>query len=301
MKSIKKGNKFLIKRMIWYLFGVILFYAPFAFYEKFLNKIMNNKSTTDVHSICLRIPLLNLFTGKGIQVMSVVFITVILFFVLTFFLGSFYCGRLCAAGALPEYLSRLVPERFKINWYKVINPIPIRYGFLAGYLITPFLAGSIACAFCNLSFLQRLMNGGFWGNFGFLGSTTIITASLWLVVFGIFTKGGRGYCNFMCPVGATQGIIQSISSKFGFTFKLKLSKEKCVSCGTCVKTCPMGSLQKEGGKIKYEILNCITCRQCEAECPKNAISYGIGKSEWSEKIIYKRNGTQIPVKEALNE
>lgn len=301
MINIKRSNAFLIKRGVWYLFGIILFYAPFALYEKVLGKLIHNEgSSSDIHSICLRIPLLNLFTGKGIEFMSVVFISVVLFFVLTFLFGAFYCGRLCAAGAFPEYLSRLVPERFKINWYKIINPIPIRYGFLAGYLITPFLAGSIACAFCNLSFLQRLMNGGFWGNFGLLSSTTIITGFLWLFVFGIFTKGGRGYCNFMCPVGAVQGIVQSISSRFGFTFKLRLSKEKCVSCAACVKTCPMGSLKKKDGKISYEILNCITCRQCEATCPKNAISYGTGKPGW-EKESPNESNMPIPVREAVNE
>lgn len=302
MVKIKRSNKFLIKRGVWYLLGIALFYAPFALYEKLLGKLIPNAANSpDIHSICLRIPLLYLFTGKGIQFMSVVFITVVLFFILTFFFGAFYCGRLCAAGGFTEYLSRLIPEKFKINWYKTINPIPIRYGFLAGYLITPFLAGSIACAFCNLSFLQRLMNGGFWGNFGFLASTTIITGFLWLFVFGIFTKGGRGYCNFMCPVGAIQGIVQSISSKFAFTFKLRLSKEICVSCEACVKTCPMGSLKKRNGEITYEILNCITCRQCEATCPKNAISYGMGKSGWKKGNIDESN-TFIPeIRRTINE
>ncbi|MDF2505005.1 4Fe-4S binding protein [Clostridium sp.] len=296
MIKIKNSNAFLIKRAVWYLFGIILFYAPFALYEKVLSRVINNKSSLDVHSSCLRIPLLYLFTGKGIEFISVTFISLVLFFTLTFFFGAFYCGRLCAAGAFPEYLSRLVPEKLKINWYKITNPIPIRYGFLAGYLLTPFLAGSIACAFCNLSFLQRLINGGFWGNVGFLGSTTIITGFLWLFVFGVFTKGGRGYCNFMCPVGAIQGLVQSISSRFGFTFKLRFSKEKCVSCSTCVKTCPMGSLQKKDGKISYQILNCITCRQCEATCPKKAISYGLGKSGWEKTSIDKQQ-VSIPVRE----
>ncbi|HEX9059626.1 MAG TPA: 4Fe-4S binding protein [Clostridia bacterium] len=295
---MSKSNKMLIKRAIWYIVGLILFFAPFAVYQKSISKLIGAKYSSDIHSGCLRVPILNLFTGKGIAILSVASISLLLLFVSTFFLGAFFCGHLCIAGALPEYLSRIVPDKFKINWYKYINPVPIRYGFLAGFLITPFLAGSIVCSFCNLSFLQRLMNGGFWGDFGVLGSTTIITFFLWIILFGIFTKGGRGYCNFLCPVGAVQGLIQSIGSRFNFTYKIRIDKEKCVSCSACVKTCPMGSLQKETEEIKFQIHNCITCRQCEASCPKGAISYGTGKCGWNENAAIKSD-IQNPVKEAV--
>lgn len=290
--KLKKANKFLIKRGLWYLIGIALFYAPFALYSRVLGKLINEKASIDIHSNCLRVPLQNLLTGKGLELISIASISVFILIVGTFFFGTIYCGRLCAAGAFPEYLSRLVPEKFKINWYKFVNPIPIRYGFLVGFLITPFLAGSIVCSFCNLSFLQRLINGGFWGEFGFLGSTTIITGFLWIIVFGVFTKGGRGYCNFMCPVGAVQSIVHGIGSHYGFTFKMRFEKGKCVSCAACVKTCPMGCLQIEDKDILYEKLNCINCRQCEATCPKSAISYGRGYGGWE---IEQDKKTVIPI------
>ncbi|HEY5588972.1 MAG TPA: 4Fe-4S binding protein [Candidatus Paceibacterota bacterium] len=290
--KLKKGNIFLIKRAPWYLLGIVLFYAPFALYSRVLGNLINEKASIDIHSNCLRVPLQYLLTGKGVALISIASISLFLLFIVTFFFGTIFCGRLCAAGAFPEYLSRVVPEKFKINWYKFVNPIPIRYGFLVGFLITPFLAGSIVCSFCNLSFLQRLINGGFWGNFGFLGSTTIITGFLWLIIFGVFTKGGRGYCNFICPVGAVQSIIYSIGSRFGFTFKMRFAKEKCVSCAACVKTCPMGSLQIQDKVISYEKLNCINCRQCVATCPKSAISYGIGKGGWENERNIKH---EIPI------
>lgn len=298
--KLKKSNIFLVKRAVGYLIGIVLFYAPFAVYTRVLGKLTNENPSIIIHSGCLRVPLQNLLTGKGLALISIASISVFLLFIITLFFGAFYCGRLCPAGAFPEYLSRLVPERFKINWHRFVNPVPIRYGFLAGFLITPFLGGSIVCAFCNLSFLQRLISGGFWGDFGFLSSTAIITGFIWLIVFGIFTKGGRGYCNFMCPVGAVQNIIHGVGSRFGFTFKMRFAKEKCVSCATCVKTCPMGSLQKQDEGISYQILNCITCRQCEATCPRAAISFGLGKSG-RENEENKKPEISIPVERALNE
>ncbi|KJR44572.1 hypothetical protein UF75_5055 [Desulfosporosinus sp. I2] len=104
----------------------------------------------------------------------------------------------------------------------------------------------------------------------------------------------------MCPVGAVQNIIHSVGSRFGFTFKMRFAKEKCVSCATCVKTCPMGSLQKQDEGISYQILNCITCRQCEATCPRAAISFGLGKSG-RENEENKKPEISIPVERALNE
>ncbi len=284
----------LIKRAIWYIVGLLLFYAPFALYQKALFGLVNYNKPADIHSLCLRMPLLNLLLGKWSLIVPVVMITLFLFFMFAIIFGPFFCGRLCFAGALPEYLSRLIPDRFKIDWVTGINPIPVRYGFLAGYLITPFLAGSIACAFCNLSFMQRLIDGGFWGEFGVLSSTNIITFFLWIILFGIFTKGGRGFCNFICPIGAVQSLVYSISSRLHFTYKLRFAKDKCISCGACVKACSMGSLQKEpDNSITYQIHNCITCLQCQAACPKNALTYGTGKSGWKDGITLVNNEPSI--------
>ena len=54
--------------------------------------------------------------------------------------GPLYCGKLCPAGALPEFLSRLVPEKLQIDWSHHVRITPIRYGFLAGFFLAP-LAG----------------------------------------------------------------------------------------------------------------------------------------------------------------
>ncbi|WP_051331027.1 4Fe-4S binding protein [Aneurinibacillus terranovensis] len=162
-----------------------------------------------------------------------------------------------------------------------MNTVPIRYGFLIGFLLVPFFSGSIACAYCDYSFLERLSTGVVFGNIGVVGSTTILTGFFWLVLFGLMTKGGRGYCSFLCPVGSIQSAVHSVGARFGFTYKLRYEKEKCTACSSCVQACPMSALRKEEKEIKYEILNCITCRQCEASCPTAAISYGCGKRGWS--------------------
>lgn len=50
---------------------------------------------------------------------------------------------------------------------------------------------------------------------------------------------------------------------------LKINEE-CISCGTCVDTCPLGAIV-EGDPV-YQITDeCTECRACVDSCPVNAI------------------------------
>lgn len=280
-----KSRKYLFRRGLWYIVGFLLFYAPFAYFNKALMWMLHGDKGGDIHATCFRIPIANLFGGKGIDLLSVQGISLLLLMGSAFFVGAFFCARLCTAGAISEYVSRLVPDQFKIDWTKYVNPAPIRYGFLAGFILAPLTTGSLNCSYCTYGFLEKMMNGGLWRDIGVLSSTIILTAFLWLIIFGALTKGGRGYCNFMCPVGALQSLIHSVGARLPFTYKLKYAKEKCVSCQSCVKACPMKALKMGEEKITYSIHHCITCRQCTAVCPTNAITYGAGNRGWNQATI----------------
>jgi len=56
-------------------------------------------------------------------------------------------------------------------------------------------------------------------------------------------------------------------------FKIKLDKEKCIGCGSCVAVCP-GNFVMENGKakaIKEEIENLGCNKMAEEVCPVSAI------------------------------
>jgi polyferredoxin len=282
---MRRSQAFFLQRGAWYLAGLVLFFAPFGLFPRLLNLLFPIHRNFDIHASCLRMPVGGLLNGQVALhgIVSVSFISFALLVVSAFLFGPFFCGRLCAAGAFPEYLGRLLPGKWKIDWYKLANPTPVRYGFFAGFLITPFLAGSLTCSFCSFSFMQRLLSGGFWGNFGVLGSTTIITAFLWLILFGVAARGGRGFCAFLCPIGALQSLLHSVGARLGFTYKLRYAKDKCVGCHACVKECPMGALGQAEGGVTYKVLDCLTCRQCTAACPTGALTYGRGSSGWTSE------------------
>lgn len=277
---MKESRNYLAIRALWSILGFILFYAPFALFQKLLINVFKLSGRTDIHGSCFRMGIQGLFTGKGLNLLTTTGFIIALILVSAFVLGPVFCGHFCLAGALPEYISRIVPDRFKINWQKNIYPAPIRYGVLSGFILSSFLGISVVCSYCNFSLMEKLILGGNGWNLAVLSSASILTGFFWLIFLGAFAKGGRGFCSYLCPIGATQSLIHSIGARFGFTYKLKFTKEKCVSCQLCVKDCPMGAIQSSETGLNYNIHGCITCHQCEHVCPKKALSYGRGESGW---------------------
>ena len=51
------------------------------------------------------------------------------------------------------------------------------------------------------------------------------------------------------------------------------ANENCISCGLCVKVCPVQNITLENGRPQWHG-NCNTCDACYHHCPKNAIQYG---------------------------
>ena len=46
---------------------------------------------------------------------------------------------------------------------------------------------------------------------------------------------------------------------------------KCVGCGVCEGTCPVGAIKVEDGVAKVNADDCVSCGACSGECPSQAI------------------------------
>ncbi len=274
-----------MKRFIGYLIGLVLFYAPFALYQKFIFYLLGKKNYADIHDFCLRIPLEHIWLGRIFDQFTIETITMFLFISSAFLLGPFFCGRLCIAGALGEYLSHLIPHKFQINWTRYIDPVPVRYGIFIGFLLSPFIGGYLACAYCNYRLIEAGIFYVFMGERTVLSSSVLFTAVLWLGLFGLFTRGGRGFCNFICPVGAAQNLIHWLGSKFPFVLRLKINHSHCIQCGKCIDQCPMGALQVQKNMLHHHAHHCITCKQCIESCPVKAISYTTEKKSLKHQEV----------------
>lgn len=283
---MKKTTKLLIKRAIGYIIGLVLFFAPFGLYQRGLMALLGEHGNPDIHKVCYTMSIQSLLTGGLAKYsLGVALVSLYLLMIVTVFFGPVFCGRLCPVGALPEYLSRIMPEKLKLKLKDKVNPTPIRYGFLIAFAAAPLLGTSLTCTFCGFSFMQRLLNIPTVGNIGVLLSSTIITGILWLIIGGLFNAGGRGWCNYCCPVGAFQSLIHAVCARLPFTFKLKIDRDKCKACGLCAAACPMGSLKLEGGELHRNIHSCMECGYCKGLCPTGALSYGTGRDGWNDSMI----------------
>lgn len=173
--------------------------------------------------------------------------------------GRLYCGRICAFGAMTQLLDKIVPARLRVN-------IPKTLERRAGYIKYGILAAVVAYYLLTRDHLIFRYVEPFW-MFTFQGNAIMWTMLAVLLVATVFVR--NMYCRFLCPVGATLGLISSLT-----VFKIKRWSE-CSTCRICEKTCEWGAIR--GPKIiKSECVRCDDCERLyanEQKCPHWLIFY----------------------------
>jgi polyferredoxin len=157
--------------------------------------------------------------------------------------GRLYCGRICAFGALTQLMDRLLPARWRVDVPRAVERRAawIKFALLAGVLVY-FLA-------TRDTMVYRFVEP-FW-MFG-LSETALLWSGLAVLLAAtVFVR--NLYCRFLCPVGATLGIISTLT-----VFRIKRWSE-CRTCKICQKACEWGAI--EGPKIL--VTECVRCDDCE--------------------------------------
>lgn len=194
--------------------------------------------------------------------------------IVSFFFGRLWCSHLCPIGGALELGNRIIPSRWSIP-FGSIPPVPVRYGYFAVYMIAPALGlGSLACNYCNFAAVPRVVAAGFGSPADiayFLRTAGMINIAL-ILFLGIFARGGRAYCNFLCPVGAIDGLVNRVTGRFGKRVRIDL--HNCSDCGKCVSICPTSAISREAAGHRIDQLSCLPCGKCLEACGDRAIEYG---------------------------
>ena len=268
------------KRFIFFVLGIVLLYAPFALLTRLVLLIANKPILGDAHAICLRMPIQ--WLGQPWMYGTIFsdptyMVAVLVLPIMALFLGPLFCGWMCPAGQITEFLSRVVPPRFQINLIGKVNPVPVRLGFMVGMMGVAYIGGNACCSFCNFTHTQNLINAGFGDFLGitYLASFTIVSFVLWFFIMGLFTRGGRGWCNFLCPAGALMGLTHRLGVKLRISRQVTIDRATCTNCKKCAELCPawaISTYKLKPAEINYQ--GCNTCLDCTKVCPTNSIRYG---------------------------
>jgi len=214
--------------------------------------------------------------------------------VLTLVFGRVYCSVICPLGVLQDGISWLGTHKSK-RPYKYKKELKwLRYGVWALFVIAlvagvqvfvALLAPYSAYGRMVQNLLQPLY---LWGNnllawlaeragsYAFYprevwmrSLPTFLIAIVTLVVIVVLSfKGGRTWCNSICPVGTTLSFL----SRFAM-FRPVIDADQCVRCKTCEVNCKAQciSITKEAVHIDYS--RCVDCFNCIDTCPKGGLKY----------------------------
>ncbi len=262
-----------LRRAAGYALGFVLFYEPFMLFNQLAGIFITDMSFSSIHVPCARIPLANIVTGEWLAASPISLLFCLLLAVTSLWFGPLFCGRLCPAGGFSEFLGSLLPDKYKIDWPRHLPILPLRYGFFAGFLFSVRLGFGVPCTYCNYYSFEIFINLFITGHFLNTLSSLIATFFLANVFLGLFTKGGRGYCLFLCPVGTYNSLFHLLGCFVPGAFAMQVREKSCVGCTNCAQSCPMRAIKMAEHKARIDRRLCIVCGKCAHGCPKKAICY----------------------------
>ena len=223
-------------------------------------------------------------------VMALNVVVVVVLLSLTIICGRIYCSIICPLGILQDILARLHRKKNKYNYSNEIRWL--RYLMLVVFMIAGVAGiGSIFQLFAPYSSYGRIATMIFqpvWkmGNnilaelaeradsYAFYSVDTwirsmpvfVIAAATLVVLFILAWRGGRTYCNTICPIGT----ILSFFARFSW-LKIRFNENKCKNCSLCTKNCKAACIDFRTHSIDYT--RCVVCGNCIDSCKFGALRF----------------------------
>ena len=219
-------------------------------------------------------------------------IVVAVLVILTLLLGRIYCSVICPLGIMQDIIARLNRKKNRYSYsgekrvlrYAVLVVFVVllvvglgafaallapysSYGRIAENLLRPvYLFGNNILA----SIAEHFNSYAFYHADVWIKSLpTFIIAAVSFVVIGYLSwRGGRTYCNTICPVGT----VLSFFARFSL-FKIYFDEDKCRKCSKCSKNCKASCIDYKNMTVDYS--RCVTCGNCLEQCSFDALHFGM--------------------------
>jgi ferredoxin len=195
-------------------------------------------------------------------------------FLVTFFFGRIWCAYICPVGGFPELLSRMLNDRWKIE-YRALPQVPIRYGYFSVYLVALPMLGVSACTLCNFMTVPKIFeafSGEIRGIIYLFSAVGAVNLGLFLLL-GVFASKGRAYCQFLCPIGAIDALVNRLGARFHFSRRIRVERNRCTGCNICARNCMCGAIKMVNRVAVVDQLSCMSCHECVDVCDWSAIDW----------------------------
>lgn len=205
--------------------------------------------------------------------------------------GRIYCSIICPLGIMQDVISSCNRKKNHFSYSPAKNIL--RYVVLVAFIIAIVLGfTAIASLIAPYSSFGRIAQNLFQPVYIFannllatvaerLDSYAFYHQEVWIrsmptfvvavISFGVITilawRGGRTYCNTICPVGTILGCVARFSR-----LKVVIDSNACKNCGKCAKNCKSSCIDVKNHTVDYS--RCVVCGNCLQQCNFNAISYG---------------------------
>ncbi len=227
----------------------------------------------------------------GLKVTLMIAITVGGLIIFTIIFGRAFCSWICPYGTILTGFGKL--RKTKRELPEVLHDTNIKYGILLGFFLAAFILGRYAwCDICPI--------GGFWratGPFAYSFVWLLAFPLTFFVAIGLMAiyYDTRGFCKFLCPLGAFIAILDRISLN-----RVQLPSDRCVECHKCDDICPMGiDLVNE---TRFELLNNKEIKEAlekEGITNLNRENFDMLPKELQEKINKNLKYYKVPAGECI--
>lgn len=197
----------------------------------------------------------------------------------TLLLGRFFCNWVCPYGTLHQFIgwifnNKTIKEKIESNRYR--KSYAAKYIILIGFG-TAALFGSLQIGLLDpICLLFRSFTVSIFPTIDMPTEWVYVRPHVhqmgWVVGFILlfFVSMNlvipRFFCRYVCPLGATLGVLSRFS-----IWRIERDVQKCVDCDLCLQRCE-GASDPHTNLRKSE---CFVCFNCIDDCPHDALSFSI--------------------------
>lgn len=196
----------------------------------------------------------------------------VVWIIITIIFGRIYCSTVCPLGVCQDIVARLRRKR------------RYRYRPPRNAASMVILATVVICSIAGFSVILSLLDpysqyGRMVANVISPSAAGVFIALVSAVVVGVMAwRGGRIYCNTVCPVGAALSLVSRTSF-----FRIDIDPDKCVRCRRCEHVCKSSCIDVEHSTVDFS--RCVTCFNCLTVCDVGAIKYSPDRKQLSTPMF----------------